>query len=131
MSSPLLEPYSPWRNHFAKVTVAATFGLVFAGGLVTSTGSALSVPDWPLSFGQMFPPMVGGVRFEHGHRMIAGTVGMLMLVLAIWTWREEPRSSVRRLAAAALAAVVVQALLGGITVLYLLPTAVSVAHAGL
>jgi cytochrome c oxidase assembly protein subunit 15 len=109
----------------------ATFFLIFVGGLVTSTGSSLAVPDWPLSFGQVFPPMVGGVFYEHGHRMVAGTVGMLMLTLAVWTWLEEPRAWVRWLAGAALGAVVLQAVLGGITVLLLLPTAVSVSHAGL
>jgi cytochrome c oxidase assembly protein subunit 15 len=77
----------------------------------------------------LFPPMVGGVLFEHGHRMIAGAVATLTLVLAVWTWREEPRRSIRILAALALGAVLLQALLGGITVLFLLPTAVSVAHA--
>lgn len=120
-------PFS--RNFFARVTVAATFVLIFAGGLVTSTGSGLAVPDWPLSFGMLFPPMVGGVLYEHGHRMIAGTVAILTAILAAWTWRAEERRWVRNLAVAALAVVLLQALLGGITVLFLLPTGVSVAHA--
>ncbi|HUG52215.1 MAG TPA: COX15/CtaA family protein [Vicinamibacteria bacterium] len=110
-------------------TVAATLALIFIGGLVTSTGSGLSVPDWPLSYGMLMPPMVGGVFYEHGHRMAATAVGFLTLVLAIWTARAEPRRSVRRLAWAALAAVIAQGLLGGLTVIYLLPTPVSVAHA--
>lgn len=122
---------SPARSAFAKLLAAATFVLVFAGGLVTSTGSSLAVPDWPLSYGQFFPPMVGGVAIEHGHRMIAGTVGLMTALLAVWTWRTEVRPAVRRLAAAALAAVVVQAVLGGVTVLLLLPTVVSVGHAAL
>jgi len=109
--------------------VAATVGLIFVGGLVTSTGSGLSVPDWPLSYGMLMPPMVGGVRFEHSHRLVAGFVGLLTLALAIWTSRAEPRRGVRRLAWAALLAVVAQALLGGLTVRLLLPTSVSVAHA--
>ncbi len=117
------------RNIFACFTAAATLILIFAGGLVTSTGSGLSVPDWPLSYGLLFPPMVGGIFYEHGHRMIAGTVAILTTVLAIWTWRSEPRGWVRGLAAAALGAVVLQAVLGGITVLFLLPPAVSVSHA--
>jgi cytochrome c oxidase assembly protein subunit 15 len=75
------------------------------------------------------PPMVGGIFYEHGHRIVASFVGFLTLVLAFWTAARERRRGVRRLAWAALAAVVVQGLLGGITVLYLLPTAVSVAHA--
>ena len=110
-------------------TVAATLVLIFIGGLVTSTGSGLSVPDWPLSYGMLMPPMVGGVFYEHGHRMAATLVGFLTLVLAIWTARVEPRPGVRRLAWAALAAVIAQGILGGITVLYLLPTPVSVTHA--
>ena len=75
--------------------------------------------------------MVGGVLYEHGHRMVAGVVALATLALAAWTWREEPRPFVRRLAALALAAVVLQAVLGGVTVLLRLPTAVSVAHAAL
>lgn len=116
-------------HRFATLTAVATFVLIFVGGLVTSTGSGLAVPDWPLSFGQVFPPMVGGVLYEHGHRMVAVSVGLLMTVLAIWIWLKEPRTWVRRLGVAALLAVILQGLLGGITVLYLLPTAVSVAHA--
>lgn len=118
-----------WLHRFAIALAGATLVLIFAGGLVTSTGSGLAVPDWPLSFGQFFPPMVGGVFYEHGHRMIAATVGMLTVALALWVWVREPRPLVRRLALAAVGAVVAQGLLGGITVLFLLPTAVSVAHA--
>jgi cytochrome c oxidase assembly protein subunit 15 len=110
-------------------TCAATLALIFIGGLVTSTGSGLAVPDWPLSYGMLMPPMVGGVFYEHGHRMAATLVGFLTLVLAIWTARREPRAGVRLLAWSALAAVVAQGLLGGITVLFLLPTPVSVLHA--
>lgn len=121
----------PWRHRFALFTVAATLFLIFAGGMVTSTGSGLSVPDWPLSYGEFFPPMVGGIFYEHGHRMVAATVGMLMLALALWTWLSEGRRWVRRLATVALAAVAMQAILGGITVIYLLPTVISVSHAGL
>jgi len=116
-------------HRFAVLTSLATFALIFIGGLVTSTGSGLAVPDWPLSFGQVFPPMVGGVLYEHGHRMAATAVGILMIVLATWIQRREPRRWVRRLALAALLLVIVQGVLGGVTVLLLLPTAVSVAHA--
>ncbi|MGH7860333.1 MAG: COX15/CtaA family protein, partial [Candidatus Binatia bacterium] len=121
--------FSSGRNAFARLTAASTLVLVFAGGLVTSTGSALAVPDWPLSFGQLFPPMVGGVLYEHGHRMIAGTVAILTATLAFWTWKSEERPLVRRLAFVALGAVLLQAALGGLTVLLLLPTGISVAHA--
>jgi cytochrome c oxidase assembly protein subunit 15 len=121
-------------HRFAVATAAATVLLIVAGGLVTSTESGLSVPDWPTTYGQnmfTFPPSkwVGGIRFEHVHRLIASTVGLMTLVLAIWLARREPRRWVRQLGYAALAAVVAQGLLGGITVLLLLPTAVSVAHA--
>jgi heme a synthase len=117
------------RHRFSLLLVAATLVLIFVGGLVTSTGSGLSVPDWPLSYGMVMPPMVGGVFFEHGHRMVASTVGFLTLVLAVWTARAESRRGVRRLAWAALGTVIAQGVLGGLTVIFLLPTAISVAHA--
>jgi cytochrome c oxidase assembly protein subunit 15 len=87
------------------------------------------VPDWPLSYGRLMPPMVGGIFYEHGHRMVATTVGILTVLLAVWLARREPRLWVRRLGYGALAAVVAQGVLGGLTVIFLLPTAVSVAHA--
>jgi cytochrome c oxidase assembly protein subunit 15 len=121
--------FDSWRHRFTIVTTCATAALLFAGGLVTSTGSGLAVPDWPLSFGRFFPPMVGGVLYEHGHRMVAGTVAILTIILAVWYVRRERRTWVRRLAIIALAAVFAQALLGGLTVLLRLPPAVSVAHA--
>ena len=121
--------FSPWRHRWATATAGLTLVLIFVGGLVTSTGSALAVPDWPLSYGMLMPPMIGGIFYEHGHRMVAATVGLLTLVLAVWTAARETRRGVRRLAWAALAAVVLQGLLGGLTVLLLLPTSVSVAHA--
>ncbi len=121
--------YRPWRHRLALVTLGATLCLIFAGGLVTSTGSGLAVPDWPLSYGMLMPPMVGGIFYEHGHRMVATGVGFLTLLLAVWTAIDEPRRGVRRLAWAGLAAVVAQGVLGGLTVLYLLPPPVSVAHA--
>src|SRR5438477_2600482 len=116
-------------HRFAVATAGATFVLLFLGGLVTSTGSGLAVPDWPLSYGQVFPPMVGGVLFEHGHRLAATAVGCLTIVLALWTVVGDGRASVRALGLLALLAVVLQGVLGGITVLYKLPLAVSVAHA--
>src|SRR5712671_5238502 len=82
-------------HRFAVLTAAATFVLIFAGGLVTSTGSALAVPDWPLAFGRLIPPLTGGIRFEWGHRLVAGAVSILTLILALWTWRREPRRWVR------------------------------------
>lgn len=120
---------STGRHRFAVLTATATWVLLFLGGLVTSTGSGLAVPDWPLSFGQVFPPMVGGVLYEHGHRLAASAVGLLTLVLTVWTVAREPRPGVRTLAVLMLVAVVLQGVLGGVTVLYKLPMAVSVTHA--
>jgi cytochrome c oxidase assembly protein subunit 15 len=120
---------APLHHRMAIFTVLATIILITAGGLVTSTGSGLAVPDWPLSYGMVFPPMVGGILYEHGHRMIAATVGLLTMILALWLWRREARAWVKRLGLLAVAAVVIQGVLGGITVLLLLPAPVSVAHA--
>jgi len=121
---------------FAALVAASTAVLIFAGGLVTSTGSGLSVPDWPNTYGWFmftFPleKMVGGIRYEHTHRLIASTVGFLIMVLAFWLWRVEPRRWVKRLGYIALAAVITQGLLGGITVLWYLPDPISIAHASL
>lgn len=125
-----------WLHRYAKFVSAATVLLIVAGGLVTSTGSGLSVPDWPTSYGWnmfTFPMkhMVGGIFYEHGHRLIASGVGFLTIALALWIWKAEPRRWMRALGFTALGAVCLQGLLGGITVLYFLPTAVSTAHAGL
>jgi cytochrome c oxidase assembly protein subunit 15 len=121
---------------FAVFVAASTAVLIFAGGLVTSTGSGLSVPDWPTTYGWSmftFPidKWVGGIFYEHTHRLIASGVGALIMGLALWLWRAEPRRSVRRLGYLALGAVVTQGILGGITVLWFLPDAISIAHAGL
>jgi cytochrome c oxidase assembly protein subunit 15 len=107
--------------------------LIIAGALVTSNDAGLSVPDWPTSFGSLYklPPMVGGVRFEHSHRMVAEFIGLLTIILAVWTWRVERRSWVCKLGFAALATVIAQGILGGITVLYYLPPWISTAHATL
>jgi cytochrome c oxidase assembly protein subunit 15 len=122
-------PRSRALHRFAVATAVSTLGLIVAGGLVTSTESGLSVPDWPLSYGRLMPPMVGGVFYEHGHRMVATAVGILTVVLAVWLAKREPRRWVRRLGLLAVATVVAQGVLGGATVIFLLPTAVSVAHA--
>lgn len=111
------------------LNAAAAMLLLVAGGMVTSTGSGLAVPDWPLSYGKWMPEMTGGVFYEHGHRMLASGVGLLVLVMAFLTQREEARPAVRRLAWWTLGLISLQGLLGGITVYYGLPTAVSSAHA--
>src|SRR5258706_1877212 len=118
-------------QRFAVGTAGATFVLLFLGGLVSSTGSGLAVPDWPLSYGQVFPPMVGGVLFEHGHRLAATAVGCLTIVLALWTVVGDERAAVRALGLLTLLAVVLQGILGGGTGLHQLPLAVSVTHAWL
>ena len=127
--SPELE--NVWLHRFTVFTALSTTFLIFAGGLVTSTESGLAVPDWPLSYGMFFPPMVGGIFYEHGHRMVAGFVGLLTFALAIWVSLKENRAWVRWLTLGTLGAVIGQAILGGLTVLYLLPTPISVAHATL
>jgi heme a synthase len=110
-----------------------TFLLIVAGALVTSNDAGLSVPDWPTSFGSWYkiPRLVGGVKFEHTHRMIAQVAGLLTIILAVWTWRAEKRRWLRVLTLAALGTVIAQGILGGITVLFYLPPAVSSAHAAL
>src|SRR2546425_12607333 len=84
-------------HRFALFTAGCTLLLLVAGALVTSNDAGLSVPDWPLSYGSLTPPMVGGVRYEHSHRLIASVVGLLTLGLAIWLWLRGPRPWVRRL----------------------------------
>src|SRR5215216_1042974 len=121
---------------FAAIVAASTALLIFAGGMVTSTGSGLSVPDWPNTYGWFmfsFPvdKWVGGIFYEHSHRLIASTVGFLIMVLAFWLWFAESRRWVRRLGFIALAAVITQGILGGITVLWYLPDPISIAHASL
>lgn len=117
------------KYHFLQFLVFLVFVLLFVGGLVTSTDSGLSVPDWPLSYGKLMPPMVGGIRYEHTHRMIASTVGLLVLILTFWIGKTESRKEIRWLSIAALGAVVSQGILGGLTVLYYLPDPISITHA--
>jgi cytochrome c oxidase assembly protein subunit 15 len=117
-------------HRFAMLAAAMTFILIFVGGLVTSTGSGLAVPDWPLAFGRIIPPhWIGGIRFEYSHRVVAGVVSILTFALAAWCWYAEPRRWVRNLALGALGLVIVQALLGALNVVLELPLATTVAHA--
>jgi cytochrome c oxidase assembly protein subunit 15 len=115
-----------WVCRLALLTCASTVVLIFVGGLVTNTGSALAVPDWPSTFGYnmfLYPwsRMVGGIFYEHSHRLIGSVVGLLTLTLALLLWFKERRKSVRRLGAVAVAAVIVQGVLGGLRVV--LPSA--------
>lgn len=118
-------------HRFALLVAVATFFLIIAGANVTSHDAGLATSDWPLSNGQVFPKMVGNLFWEHGHRLVATTVGMLTIGLAICLQLRERRSWVKRLGWAALAGVIAQGLLGGLTVKMNLPLAVSAAHATL
>jgi heme a synthase len=123
-------------HRFSKLLVACTVLLILAGSLVTSHDAGLSVPDWPTSYGWnmfTFPPSmwVANILYEHGHRLIASTVGFLTIVMVMWLWMAEPRRWLRWFGVATLGAVVAQGLLGGLTVLFFLPAAISTAHAGL
>src|ERR1700687_2728780 len=121
--------HNVWLHRYTLVVAICTLFLVVAGGLVTSNDAGLSVPDWPLSYGKLMPRMEGGVFFEHGHRMVATTVGLLTIILAIWLSRSDKRRWMRRLGWVALAAVIAQGLLGGMTVIFMLPKPVSISHA--
>jgi cytochrome c oxidase assembly protein subunit 15 len=116
-------------HKFAAFSAFFAFFVLFAGGMVTSTGSGLAVPDWPMSFGQMMPEMVGGVFYEHGHRMIAGIVAAFTWILMIWIHLTDERRWMRRLSLAAAFGIIIQAVLGGVTVLYGLPHQISASHA--
>src|SRR2546430_5671041 len=141
-------------HRFAVLVACAAFFLIIAGANVTSHDAGLAVPDWPLSFGKVFPQMVGNVFWEHGHRMVATAVGLLTIAFNLYIWeidvrfagllkrvfgrvgaehhyRRERRSWMRWFAFSALATVIAQGLLGGLTVKLLLPLAVSAAHATL
>lgn len=125
--------YNRGHHRFAVALACWTFLLIIAGALVTSNDAGLSVPDWPTSFGSWYkiPKLVGGVKFEHTHRMIAQVAGLMTILLAVWTWRVEKRRWLRILAIAAVGTVIAQGVLGGLTVLFFLPPPISSAHAAL
>jgi cytochrome c oxidase assembly protein subunit 15 len=121
-------------HRFSTCLVGCTVLLILAGSLVTSHGAGLSVPDWPTSYGWnmfTFPPSmwVANILYEHGHRLVASGVGVLTIVLVVWLWATETPRWLRWCGVAALCAVMTQGLLGGLTVLFFLPPAVSTAHA--
>lgn len=118
-----------WLHRYAVLWSFCTLFLVVAGGLVTSNDAGLSVPDWPLSYGKLMPPMEGNIFYEHGHRMVATTVGLLTIGMAVWLMRAERRRWLKNLGWISLLAVIAQGVMGGMTVIFLLPKPVSIGHA--
>ncbi len=122
--------YNPAHHWFAVFVACATFCLLIAGALVTSNDAGLSIPDWPTSFGSFSVPQLhGGVQYEWSHRAIAFSTGLLTIGIAVWTWISDRRRWMKGLALAALATIILQGILGGLTVLYFQPPMVSSAHA--
>jgi cytochrome c oxidase assembly protein subunit 15 len=131
-----------WLRRYAVFVACCTFALVIAGAMVASNDAALSVPDWPLSWGHLVPTLEGGIRYEFAHRVAAMLVGLMTVGLAVWMQvkqplQSEPRPSGRgsshptRLAWAAVAVVLAQAALGGIAVRFVIPAWATIAHASL
>jgi cytochrome c oxidase assembly protein subunit 15 len=125
--------FSPWPHRLAVVTACATVPLLFIGGLVTSKGAGLAVPDWPTTFGYnmfLYPwsKMIGNIFYEHSHRLVASAVGLLTIALAATFWFAERRPWVRWLGVSALGLVIVQGILGGLRVV-LLEQTLAIVHA--
>lgn len=123
--------YHPGLHRFAVFTACCIFLLLIAGALVTSNDAGLSIPDWPLAYGTISPPMVGGIVYEWSHRVAASLVGIVTIILAALLWNREPRAWVRRLGWIALGTVIAQGILGGLTVKLMQPPWISAAHATL
>ena len=121
--------YHPSVHRFAVFVVFWTILLLIAGALVTSNEAALAVPDWPLSYGTLTPPMVGGIVYEHSHRLIAGGLGILAIVLAVGVWAKDERRWLRWFSVIAVLGIVAQAILGGEVVRQLLHYWLPVMHA--
>lgn len=128
-------PRAPMRERvafgFAIALVVATFLLLIVGGIVHAEGAGLACPDWPTCYGSFFPPMVGKVFFEHGHRLFATLVGNLTILLCVIVFLAKPAGHpARRLAAGGIALVIWQGILGGMTVMMRLPDSIATAHLG-
>ena len=123
--------FNAWHHRTAVFIASATFVVIIAGALVTSEGAGLSVPDWPTSYGHLLklPPWVGGIVYEHSHRMIAWFTGLCTMVIGVWTWFVDRRRWMKVLAFGALGTIILQGILGGVTVLHFLPPTISSAHA--
>ncbi len=127
--------FNPWLHRFAVLTALATLALLGIGGLVTSHGVGMAVPDWPNTYGYnmfLFPPSkwVGGIFYEHSHRLVASGVGLLTTILAGWLWFAEPRRWLSWLGVIAFFAVVLQGVLGGLRVV-LFKDQIGIFHAAL
>ncbi len=112
---------NPWLHRFAWLTALATLALIGVGGVVTSKGVGMAVPDWPTTYGYnmfLFPvsKWVGGILYEHSHRLLASGVGLLTTILAVWLWLKESRRWLRWLGVIAFFGVVLQGVLGGLRV---------------
>lgn len=135
-----LQPFNPetdfhsaWPHRLALLTAACMVPLLFIGGLVTSKGAGLAVPDWPTTFGYnmfLYPwsKMIGDIFYEHSHRLVASGVGLLTVILAFWLWFFERRSWMRWLGALALALVIIQGVIGGLRVV-LVEETLAILHA--
>jgi len=124
---------SVWPHRLALVLACATFPLLFIGGLVTSKGAGLAVPDWPTTFGYnmfLYPwsKMVGNIFYEHSHRLVASAVGLLTIALTVAFWLRERRHWLRWLGVAALLLVILQGVIGGLRVV-LLENTLAIFHA--
>jgi heme a synthase len=127
--------FSPWPHRLAVILAGATLPLLFVGGLVTSKGAGLAVPDWPTTFGYnmfLYPwsKMVGDIFYEHSHRLAASAVGLLTIALALVLWLRERQGWLRWLGVMALLLVIVQGVIGGLRVV-LLEHALAIVHAAL
>jgi heme a synthase len=132
---PHTSSFSAWPHRLAVVLACATFPLLFIGGLVTSKGAGLAVPDWPTTFGHnmfLYPwsRMVGNIFYEHSHRLVASAVGLLTIALTLSFWFRERRHWLRRLGVAALLLVILQGVIGGLRVV-LLENTLAIVHAAL
>ncbi len=128
-----LDHDSPWPHRFAVLTAIMTLPLLFVGGLVTSLKVGMVVPDWPTTFGYnmfLYPwtKMIGGIFYEHSHRLLASAVGLLTILLAGVLWFKESRQWLRWLGVIALGAVILQGGLGGLRVI-LVQHKIAIIHA--
>jgi cytochrome c oxidase assembly protein subunit 15 len=126
---PMTATYHPSVHRFAIFVVCWTILLLIAGALVTSNEAALSVPDWPLSYGTLTPPMVGGIRYEHSHRVIAALLGVFSIALAAVVWAKDERRWLRWFSVIAVLGIAAQGVLGGEVVRQLLQYCLPVMHA--